>query len=371
MTQPIGTPQYGAGRKKNFKLKDGSNHYRVLPPFGKLAPEGKWAIYESVHWGYKGSRGARNFRCIQEKGRDGILKRECPECTLIATRKADYDARLKDLVERQGKTKKEAQEYLKPLGDWLFSHNRDSKWYLNALSTSGEIGRLAIPHKMYRALQAAITGPNGLITKKNLDPIAIEGGVFFDLERTGMGNETNHVVRVVTELVEKDGDTFEKIKRAPLTDELLKRMQAEAYDLSNMYRTLTADEITRLTTSGGDPSVVDSVFTTPESRSQTATAGVGMAMEVEDEPTADELATAGTSKLPPLPEAPKAALWFPAVAPPATAVDPVAAEMAALMAKIDALKGQQAKSVAPSTPKVDAVGLSNADFLANFGSGKV
>ena len=48
----IGKPKYGNG-KKIFKIKDGDNVYRILPPLGKLADAGKWSVYQKVEWGYK------------------------------------------------------------------------------------------------------------------------------------------------------------------------------------------------------------------------------------------------------------------------------------------------------------------------------
>ncbi|MHA1675946.1 MAG: hypothetical protein ACTSU6_02095, partial [Candidatus Njordarchaeales archaeon] len=52
----VGKTKYGGG-KKVFKLKDGDNVYRILPPLGKLADAGRYSQYYRVEWGYKNSKG--------------------------------------------------------------------------------------------------------------------------------------------------------------------------------------------------------------------------------------------------------------------------------------------------------------------------
>jgi hypothetical protein len=54
------------------------------------------------------------------------------------------------------------------------------------------------------------------------------------------------------------------VKPAPLTEEMLAKVAAEAYDLSDSFRVLKYDEIKRLVDSGGDPDEVDHVFSSPD-----------------------------------------------------------------------------------------------------------
>src|SRR4051812_43763333 len=89
----IGTPQYGGKKKNNSRLVDGDNVYRILPPLFELASEGVWAVYECLHWGFKGSKGMRPFRCIQKKDfKTKMVKVQCPECDQIAQRVASKEA---------------------------------------------------------------------------------------------------------------------------------------------------------------------------------------------------------------------------------------------------------------------------------------
>lgn len=286
----IGVPVYSQSKRKTFKVKDGSNIFRLLPPFKSFASDGKWAKYEAIHWGYKGSNGTRTFRCIREKDlKTKMLKVRCPECDLIEERKLQFDSKVEELQTKgdsNGKkyTKDQALEFLKPFGDWLFAHNRDSKWYINALNNNNEIGRLAIPHKMYVILQGKISE----LLKEGVDPLRVDQGVQLDFYREGSGGGTVHKVEVVQETVEYAGKKLKTAKAAPLTPDVLERMDSEAWDLVNMFHTLTQDQIQLLVSSEGDTQIVDSLFSTPKTERVNETD--------EDEPNpGEEAATVTTS----------------------------------------------------------------------------
>jgi hypothetical protein len=361
MSFAIGTPSYGGGKRNNFKIKDGSNIYRVLPPCGSLAEHGKWAVYEAIHWGYKGGNNRiRTFRCPLQKGKDKMVVKPCPECDKIAEQKATYDRLFKELTEAKGLSKDQAKEKLKYLGDWTQAHNRDAKWYMNVIDAQGQIGRLAIPHKMYEALKLAI----GEVIKKGIDPIAIDQGVFFDFQRSGTFNQTTHAVRVVTETFTPAGatETYERVKKAPLSPDQLKRMESEAYDLGDMFRTLTTDQVALLVQSGGEAEVVDSVFSAPESKKDVSTGvGTGLgfyeASSTAEEPSEADIKSGGTLNTTP---------------PPMPAPND---EIQALLARVAALQAATAVSTpAPAAappPATSPKAMSNADFMAAFGAGKI
>lgn len=346
----VGVPVYGSQKKKTWRLKDGSNIYRILPPFASFAKEGRWAIFESIHWGYKGGKGIRTFNCILQKDfKSKMVKVPCAECDLIDSRKKDYENQLKQLVEVEKKmTKEQAKEFLKPLSTWLYEHNLDKKWYVNAMNRNGEIGRLAIPHKMYQALNAEI----GELMKKKIDPLAVNQGVEFDFFRSGQSNQTIHKCKAVTESIDVPGvGSVEKIKLCPLTEEIVKRMATEAWDLKGMFRTIKGDEITRLVASGGDPEVVDSIF--------------GGGDTENEEPSPEELAaSSGATNLAETVAAPKAE-------PKAENKPAEVDEIAALKAKLAAMEAAQ-KPVTSETKPVEPssaspASMSNDEFMKKFG----
>lgn len=358
-TVAIGTPSYGGKKKENSRLKDGDNIYRILPPLGELAAEGVWAVYECLHWGFKGTKGMRPFRCIQKKDfNTKMVKVQCPECDRIAEKLAvveDTKAKLK----ADGKSKEFIDEHVKPLTDWLYSHNLDKKWYVNALTMDGKITRLAIPHKMYVQLQEKITE---LVTKKGIDPIAVDGGVWFNLKRTGMGNQTAHSVSVEEETVmaEVNGKKtpLPMIKQAPLTQEIINRLGAEAHDLKNSFRTLSFDDIKRLVTSGGDPEVVDAVFSAGEFTRDAATPDDPEPGTVASTVGTNNAALAGTSNN--------------ASGVANSVADDAAALKAKLEAQMAALKAQLEAAAKPAAPAASGAGKSAAnmtddEFIKQFG----
>lgn len=376
MTIAIGTPQYGSKKKLNIRLKDGATRARILPPLGTLASEGKWAIFDSIHWGYKGSGGMRPFRCIQKIDfKTKMVKVQCPECDKIAQKKALLEATKKKL-EAEGKTPDQIKEFVKPLADWLFSHNLDKKWYMNVVTPESKIGRLAVPHKSYTALQELITE---LVSKKNIDPIGVEGGVEFDFIRSGSGNQTTHRVAVVMQQMEVDvgGQKMkvEAIKPAPLTEDVISRLATEAFDLSDSATVLTYDQIQMLVSSEGDPEIADQVF------------GTGQVSRTIDNAGGDEadIDPGAGATLPTLPAAP---VMPPPPAPAAAVVPSQADQIAALqaqLAKLTAAPAAPAVSTgsallaspspaptvsaapAPAPSVANPASMSDADFIKAFG----
>lgn len=270
-TSVVGKAVYGnQGGKKNFAnagwqiSENGSHFYRILPPFGLLAAKGQWAKFEAVHWGFKGTDGKmKPFRCIQrtKKNRNGMVDIivECKQCTKIAEKKAQYDNAVKKYVS-EGKTQEEAWKLCEPMKPWLDRYNLDRHWTVNALRPEdNQIGKLKIKLAAKKELDERI---KYLQEKKGIeDPLDPETGVLFDFQRTGEGRYgTKYPVAVAMETVKVDGEEFEKIRRFPLTKEVLKRMETEAFELSNSYVDLTHEQIALLASSNGDPSIVDSVF---------------------------------------------------------------------------------------------------------------
>ncbi|WNM70291.1 ssDNA binding protein [Myxococcus phage Mx1] len=353
----VGTPVYGAKKKNNFRLKDGDNIYRILPPLGSLAAEGKWAVFEKIHWGYRGSNGVRTFRCIEKKNfKTKMITQQCPECDLIAEKKTLHDATVKAKL-AEGMTEDQAKEYVKPLADWLFSHNLDKKWYVNAVTQDGQIGRLAIPHKMYELLQQLITE---LVTNKGVDPIGVNGGLWFNLKRSGTGRNTVHSVSVVEIERVIEGQTMSMRKPAPLTQDVLSRLGAEAYDLGDGFRSLNYDDIKRIVSSGGDPEEVDQVFSTGERAANptTQTASKGMVLSAvgndDGEPDPDAVSGVMPTVVTPMSSTPP-----PLAAPPVAPQIDSAALIAQLQAQLQALQ----------TPKKASANeaMDDETFMKNFG----
>lgn len=252
----ISEPSYDKpGRKKTFKIVDGKQLYRILPPCFEAAKEQLWSVYEAVHWGTQTSRGVRPFRCICRK-RNKMVVQPCPKCDQIALK-----LELKEKLEAENVAKKivgkAAEKILAPVQEWLDMNNLDKKHWVNAINEAGEIGRLGLGQKFKEQLDAR----NKEILDKSkgtINPVG-RNGVWYEFERTG-NYKSGNLGFVVAVATEEDDSGNMKRKLHTLTPDLIERMKKEAWDLKNMYPTLNEEQIQRLVDNAGDPTVADEVF---------------------------------------------------------------------------------------------------------------
>jgi hypothetical protein len=291
-TSFVGEPVFYGDEKKSLFAnrwridKPGSHIYRILPPCGLLAQLGRWSFYESIHWGFRASNGKqRPFRCIQRKdGKSKMIVQECPACTQIAARKLEFDAKEKHLIS-SGKSPEEIKEILTPFATWFREFNNEKFHSLNALKPDLQIGNLKIKIRQKQALDLEV---KELRERHQINPVNVKGGVWFDFQRLGLGRDTTYPVKVVKEEVVIQGRKLESIKEAPLTDEVLKRMEKEASELSTAYKDLTYEQVKMLVNSNGDPEVVDSVFGTPRVADMSTSTSTFNAVEEVDESVESE-----------------------------------------------------------------------------------
>src|SRR5271155_5530075 len=95
MSTKIGKARYGSSvsQRKYFKLKDGEQAFRILPPLGELADAGRWSVFHSVHYGYKTSDGKQKpFLSPEVKNRKtNMVEVQDAAKERIETLKAKYE----------------------------------------------------------------------------------------------------------------------------------------------------------------------------------------------------------------------------------------------------------------------------------------
>lgn len=251
----LGKANYGS-QKKIFKIEDGDNVYRILPPMGELADAGTWAKYYAVVWGYKNSQGKNKpFVDPSEKNRsNGMLEHVS----------AALERRLK-LEEQKEKMKKAGatKEQMDKINEILKQFNIEKKFYVNAVNLKGEIGLLKIGYKVYKALTGdKQKGEKGLIDRlmdKGVDPVSsLDNGRFFNLHRQGRGLDTQYTVTVYQENVEVNGEVYQKDKVHKIDDALINRLEKEAFNLATLYPTPSLAEVERIVKEG--PTAVDAIL---------------------------------------------------------------------------------------------------------------
>lgn len=292
----IGKAKFGFTQKKYFKLKDGESTFRILPPLGDLADEGRWSMFYKVHYGYKNTSGKlRVFQSSLVTNRKTKMV-EVPDAA--DQRIKDLRAKLEEakasgnkaVVERLGKLVSGA----KPM------YNVDSNHYLNVIDTQGNIGVLKIRHRAKVALDVQIKK----LREKGTDPLSVDNGRFFIFTRSGAGIDTSFAVEVKQEKLQVDGvgevsrETVHK-----LSDELISRLSAEAAELGKLFKALSAEDIERIVKSSdlltGQSPVIDELFDAkPDSATVADTSDEEYPDEEEETPAAAASATTATVSQP-------------------------------------------------------------------------
>lgn len=274
----VGVPNYNQGSKfakKNYfrvKKEGGDNFFRILPPFGSLAEKGVWMVYGQTHWLRNSKNQARVVACIEDKDmKTKMVKVRCPICDEVARRKEEGEA----MLAQSGLTGEALEAKKKMLNDWEFNHSRQSRYYMNALNREGQIGRLEIKTKHKQSLLPLIKKLN----EDGLDPVGMSG-VELNFSTSGKGREK---VFTVEAAVEKISAVEQRIKVSPLTEELIKRMETEAFDMKDMFKVLTAAELKRVVDSDFNGEVVDAL--TSNAKQDPAEAAAEAAAAAEDDPS--------------------------------------------------------------------------------------
>lgn len=252
----LGKARYGSS-KTVFKVEDGDNVFRILPPMGKLAKAGKWNMYYRVEWGYKNSAGKnRPFQDVRQVNYQTKMVEVESAAHLRREALAEEKKQLVDGLKKNPKDAK-ALARVKEIGEELKRYNLDAKYYMNAIDLNGKIGLLKVGSRAFKALKAEIDK----LRKKGVDPLSIDNGRFFNFNRsneTGSFQDTQYQVTVYQENVEVNGETYQKDKVHKIDESIIARLADEAFELSGMYPEITAEEVARIVEEGS--SAVDEIL---------------------------------------------------------------------------------------------------------------
>jgi hypothetical protein len=242
MAKPkIGNAKYGGTQKKYWKLKDGESVFRIIPPLGELADQGKWSVFYKIHYGYKNAAGkSRPFQSSEVKNRKGMAEVGDPALDRINLLKGKLEAAKK------AGDKKTVDALLTLVGGAKSIYNLDSNHYVNAIDEQGNIGVLKLRHRAKLALDATIKE----LRDKGIDPLSVDGGRFFSFRRSGNALDTSFQVTVKTQrlIATVDGQQMEVEKPMvhKLTEEIINRLGDEAAELGKLFRAPSAEEIQQI-----------------------------------------------------------------------------------------------------------------------------
>lgn len=257
----IGTTRIGPQRTatKWFSLKPGENLFRILPPLFSLAKTGQFSYYHKFHSGFKNSMGKiRMFRCLEEidKTTKTIIK-ECPVCNMVRERRAQYE-----LAKNQNAPKEQLTHFFNIA---IRPYEVQRRWFLNVINRDNEIGILAIPTTLHYTLRAFLKAQ----LDNGIDPTGGDG-IFIKITKTQQyvgDKNTTYSVDYAYEADPSDPTSY-RLKRHKLTTELVNAIKNQSRDLSQLFRTITFDDMTALVQASDDQRaiIIDRLFGSPESK---------------------------------------------------------------------------------------------------------
>jgi hypothetical protein len=191
-----------------------------------------------------------------------VILQACPECVLLKSRQDDYDTQKKALT-KAGKSEAEVRAQTETLSNFVRTHNRDFKWYINVKNLDGTFETKKVPGKVKKQVDTLIA--DMLKRRQPIDAISAEQGLFFVVTKSGKGIGTEYSTKVLMEEVTRDGETYERPKLAPLTEQEYVSAQEKCRDLVDVnIRLLPLEKVQMLVDSGGDPEVIEAVFKSSE-----------------------------------------------------------------------------------------------------------
>ena len=283
MSVKIGKARFGAQnqQRKYFKLKDGEQAYRILPPLGELADQGRWSVFHSVHYGYKSTDGKQKpfLSCEVKNRKNGMIEVADAAKDRITGLKAKYE-------EAKKAGNKAVADKLEVLVGPTGMYNQDNNHYMNVLDAQGNIGILKIRHKAKLALEAEIKKLNN----DGIDPLSVDNGRFFVFTRTGTGRDTTFGVSVLKKKLKFEGVGVAEVDVVQtLDEEMIARLSTEAGELNKIFKSLTSEQVKQIVDGSdlmtGVSPVLDQMFSKAQVAAQTDDSAAEAAEETEAETT--------------------------------------------------------------------------------------
>lgn len=229
---------------KRHKVKDGSNVFRILPPFGESSngyPYRKWQII----WGLQDpeSGRARPFASSMTS------EKKCPVTEYVQALKKKAET-LKSQLAAAGVDEETQKERLGALNKLISDLNPKTVYIYNAADKSGEVGLLELKSTAQKKMKAEMAQ---YIQDYNQDPTSLnsedtDSGVWFNITRSGLGRDTEYDVKKMQ--TKSKNPTTGKISfeddRSALPDAVVENYENLAYDLSAVYQVKSYDELTEI-----------------------------------------------------------------------------------------------------------------------------
>lgn len=229
---------------KRHKVKDGSNVFRILPPFGDSSngyPYRKWQII----WGLQDPESGRPRPFASSM----TSEKKCPVTEYVQALKKKAET-LKSQLAAAGVSEEDQKTRLGALNKLIQDLNPKTVYIYNAADKSGEVGLLELKSTAQKKMKAEMAQ---YIQDYNQDPTSLnsddtDSGVWFNITRSGLGRDTEYDVKKM-QMKTKNPATgkisFED-DRSPLPDSIVENYENLAYDLGAVYQVKSYDELAEI-----------------------------------------------------------------------------------------------------------------------------
>lgn len=229
---------------KRHKVKDGSNVYRILPPFGEASngyPYKKWQII----WGLVDPDSGRPRPFASSM----TSEKKCPVTEYVGELKKKAEV-LKSQLASAGVSEEDQKLRLTALNKLISDLNPKTVYIYNAADKSGDVGLLEIKSTAQKKMKAEMAQ---YIQDYNQDPTSLQSedtdsGLWFNITRAGLGRDTEYDVKkmqIKTKNPATGKISFED-DRSPLPDSVVENYDNLAYDLNSVYQVKSYDELTEV-----------------------------------------------------------------------------------------------------------------------------
>lgn len=229
---------------KRHKVKDGSNVFRILPPFGDNSngyPYRKWQII----WGLQDPESGRPRPFASSM----TSEKKCPITEYVQSLKKKAET-LKAQLAASGVSEEDQKTRLGALNKLISDLSPKTVYIYNAADKSGEVGLLELKSTAQKKMKAEMAQ---YIQDYNQDPTSLnsedtDSGVWFNITRSGLGRDTEYDVKKMQ--IKTKNPTTGKISfeddRSPLPDSVVENYDNMAYDLSAVYQVKSYDELAEI-----------------------------------------------------------------------------------------------------------------------------
>lgn len=225
---------------KRHKVKEGSNIFRFLPPFGEESngyPYKKWMVV----WGLNDPESGRMRPYASPITSD---ERACPIMEYVDALKKKVEAK-KAQLQAAGTSDAEIKEALKPLNKVISNLRPKTVYAWNAVDKAGTLGLLEVKSTAQKDIKDLM---RKYIKDYNQDPTSInsetdDSGVWFDVQREGTGFDTTYKVVKFQTMTKIDGQPAYIDDREAFPENIVQNWEDQAYDLSSIYQIKTYAEL--------------------------------------------------------------------------------------------------------------------------------